>query len=285
MAERLTKSSTNPVSALASSPVPTFFSMTTNKYPTTTPVSLKRPRSEFQSPQSPRSSKSSLPKSPRYDREFLLPPLTGAAALTSERQKREERAAHATSENPAHRVIHSLATGSPLPRSRPTDAPAATTAMSTPMQTVAQSLIIPETSSRSQNIEETSPASVTSLASLGGMPATATASTSATASPSDANPPISRHRPFTGSYADTEARATSGHTSFSYPGQAVAVAEMREPFARGVSYPAPGQVTPQPPARSSSSAQKKHKCTFCDTEFTRHHNLKSHLLTHSQEKP
>jgi hypothetical protein len=30
---------------------------------------------------------------------------------------------------------------------------------------------------------------------------------------------------------------------------------------------------------------KKHQCPYCLTEFTRHHNLKSHLLTHSQEKP
>ncbi|KAK8109061.1 hypothetical protein PG984_014862 [Apiospora sp. TS-2023a] len=30
---------------------------------------------------------------------------------------------------------------------------------------------------------------------------------------------------------------------------------------------------------------KKHKCPYCDQEFTRHHNLKSHLLRHSQEKP
>lgn len=34
-----------------------------------------------------------------------------------------------------------------------------------------------------------------------------------------------------------------------------------------------------------STPPKKYKCPFCETEFTRHHNLKSHLLTHSQEKP
>nr|QCL09111.1 DmxR20 [Cryptosporiopsis sp. 8999] len=34
-----------------------------------------------------------------------------------------------------------------------------------------------------------------------------------------------------------------------------------------------------------SLSQTKYKCPYCDTEFTRHHNLKNHLLTHSQEKP
>jgi Zinc finger, C2H2 type len=35
----------------------------------------------------------------------------------------------------------------------------------------------------------------------------------------------------------------------------------------------------------SGSGPRRHKCPYCSTDFTRHHNLKSHLLTHSQEKP
>ena len=34
-----------------------------------------------------------------------------------------------------------------------------------------------------------------------------------------------------------------------------------------------------------SPSTKKYKCPHCSTEFIRHHNLKSHLLTHNQERP
>lgn len=49
---------------------------------------------------------------------------------------------------------------------------------------------------------------------------------------------------------------------------------------RGMSLPHSGL---RQNTRSPSS--RKHRCPYCSTEFTRHHNLKSHLLTHSQEKP
>ncbi|KAL9616494.1 MAG: hypothetical protein Q9160_008637 [Pyrenula sp. 1 TL-2023] len=40
------------------------------------------------------------------------------------------------------------------------------------------------------------------------------------------------------------------------------------------------EITP-----SQAPSDREHKCPYCSTTFKRHHNLKSHLLTHSQEKP
>jgi hypothetical protein len=65
--------------------------------------------------------------------------------------------------------------------------------------------------------------------------------------------------------------------SFSYP---MPTGNINDP-RRGLSLPNAGYNRGSP--RSPSA--KKHRCPYCSTEFTRQHNLKSHLLTHSQEKP
>lgn len=64
--------------------------------------------------------------------------------------------------------------------------------------------------------------------------------------------------------------------AMSYPGLPPQLSDQHAP-ARQMSLPNP--------ASARSSPNKRHKCPHCATEFTRHHNLKSHLLTHSQEKP
>lgn len=59
--------------------------------------------------------------------------------------------------------------------------------------------------------------------------------------------------------------------------------DLHTPAGRNMSLP--NNVFAGSSPKSGGSASKRHRCPYCSTEFTRHHNLKSHLLTHSQEKP
>lgn len=76
---------------------------------------------------------------------------------------------------------------------------------------------------------------------------------------------------------DAEIPPEADNKAFSYPMPAANFGEAR----RGLSLPESGFHR----NGQRSPSAKKHRCPYCATEFTRHHNLKSHLLTHSQEKP
>lgn len=85
-----------------------------------------------------------------------------------------------------------------------------------------------------------------------------------------------RSRPQNESH-ETHDISEDANKAFSYPMPTISMSDPR----RDLSLPNSGLHKSSP----RSPFAKKHRCPYCSTEFTRHHNLKSHLLTHSQEKP
>ena len=208
------------------------------------------------------------------------PPMTAAAAFAESKQQSRSPLSAQTSVNPASEVLGTLM-GSQNAISRVETSstssssgnPATTT--SAPMAAVAEA--IQQTSGRDgsmsgESAAQTSPVSVVSGDSLAGP----SGMTTTVGSPL----PIEEAARQASSTADvSSASPEAGNQSFSYPAPLL-TPQMNEGARRGMSLP---HSNTRQGTRSPSS--KKHRCPYCATEFTRHHNLKSHLLTHSQEKP
>lgn len=211
-------------------------------------------------------------------------PLTGAAAMADLKRRKQQKAAEdarQTSPNPAAQAMQSLMGSGGM--SKPSDAPAPNK-LAEPLQRVAEKIRIPERPNISGDSMHASPVSMTSFGTNEGTNATS----ALTATAIDHPPPTSvmnfvaepAQMTESGSYAGHLTVASEdGSKAFSYPGPALPDHNSDGGRSRGTSYP-DAQGSPK-----SSASNRRYKCPYCSTDFTRHHNLKSHLLTHSQEKP
>src|ERR1700761_7301403 len=147
-------------------------------------------------------------------------------------------------------------------------AKAAATKISTPLASALKTITVPENGTIPN--AQTSPMSVSSLGSADPKyTPTVTAPSGATAVP--ASEDSTTGRPVVDPGLPGAAEVTPNR-AFTYPPP---LSDEHTPAGRNLSLPT--NVFPGSSPKSGGSASKRHKCPYCSTEFTRHHNLKSHL--------
>ena len=169
--------------------------------------------------------------------------------------------------------------------SKPQDAPNPVATPQVATKVVAPTISIPEENHGDGSIQ-TSPVSMSSLTTVDSIGiTTTTANAVQVASPGQMTEELGGPEESDSRHEDNlQVEKDDGYSNkaLTFPGPLLSaqVADTR----RGMSLPHSGFSRDESRSPSGSSA-KKHKCPYCSTDFTRHHNLKSHLLTHSHEKP
>jgi len=281
---------------LRSAPPTTSAPATLSDLPNTCNISQtprKRRRSSKQSPNlAPDAKVSKSTLSPEYIPQVL----TGAAAIADQQRARQEQEAveaRQTSPNPTRKALGDLL-GSQSGMSRLQDASSQANTLSGPLAEVASSIKVSTvnqdegtTLAESEGTVQTSPQSATSLGTLGSTTAvTVTANGASVASPGqidvageeDAGQGQHEHRRLGDDASSADLEEGRSNKAFTYPGPMLSAQAHRTS-----SLPQSGYGGGRDSTRSLST--KRHQCPYCSTDFTRHHNLKSHLLTHSHEKP